>query len=86
MSKQVFSYLAIYKKEKDDKRFYPMCPFTFQRLRKAEFIYDWGGIINTFVKIALKAEDNRRIMGRMYTTTEYQVRDKDGNIYAKREY
>lgn len=86
MSKQVVSYLAIYKKEKGENRFYPMCPITFQRMRSAEFIYDWGGIINTFVKIAFKAEDNRRIMGRMYQPTEYQVRDKDGNIYAKRDY
>lgn len=86
MSKQITSYLAIYKKEKNEKRFYPICPISFKRLKAAEFIYSWNGIINTFVKIGLIAENNRKILGKSYTSTEYQVRDKDGNIYATREY
>ena len=83
---KVNSYLAIYKREKNEKRFYPICPISFKRLKAAEFIYSWDGIINTFVKIGLTAEANRKILGNNYTTTEYQVRDKNGNIYAMREY
>lgn len=86
MSKQVTSFLAIYKREKNEKRFYPMCPLSFKRLKAAEFIYSWDGIINTFVRIGLTAEANRKILGKNYTATEYQVRDKNGNIYATREY
>jgi len=85
-SKQITFFLAIYKKEKNEKRFYPMCPFSFKRLKEAEFIYSWDGIINTFVKIGLTAEANRKILGKDYYTTVYQVRDKYGKIYATREY
>lgn len=86
MSKQVTSFLSIYKREKGEKRFSPMCPISFKRTKTADFIYSWDGIINTFVKIALTAEENRRILGDGYTTTEYQVRDSNGNIYATRAY
>lgn len=83
---KVNSYLAIYRKEKNEKRFYPMCPISFKKMRSAEFIYSWDGIINTFVKIAYRAEESKRILQGLYKPTEYQVRDKDGNIYATREY
>lgn len=86
MSKQVTSFLSIYKREKGEKRFSPMCPISFKRMKTADFIYSWDGIINTFVKIALTAEENRRILGDRYTTAEYQVRDRKGNIYATRVY
>lgn len=86
MSKQVTSYLAIYKREKNEKRFYPICPISFKRLKAAEFIYSWDGIINTFIKIAYRAEEAKRILKGLYKPTEYQVRDKNGNIYATREY
>jgi hypothetical protein len=86
MSKQVTSFLSIYKREKGEKRFSPMCPISFKRMKTADFIYSWDGIISTFVKIALTAEENRRILGDRYTITEYQVRDCNGNIYATRVY
>lgn len=86
MSKQVTSFLSIYKRENGEKRFSPMCPISFKRMKTADFIYSWDGIINTFAKIALTAEENRRILGDRYTTTEYQVRDCNGNIYATRVY
>lgn len=84
--KRIISYLAIFKKEDGKKRFYPICPITFKKLKKAEFIYDWGGIVNTFIKISFLADNARKNKGSNYKESTYQVRDSYGNIYMEINY
>jgi len=84
--KRVDLFLCIYRKRPSDKKYHPI-DYRLKNVMKAEFIYSLNGVINAFVQIAHIADHHREVCktyGMEYTMSSYQVRDKNGLIYAER--
>lgn len=84
--KRVDLFLCIYRKRPGDKKYHPI-DYRLQNVMKAEFIYSLNGVINAFVQITHIANHQKEVCksyGMEYEMSSYQVRDKNGLVYADR--
>lgn len=77
------SYLCLFEKRPESNRFFPLDCFDLRRKGKAVYMYSLAGIINTLARVASMADSRRKRQGNGYQMSTYQVRDRQGAVWAE---